>query len=70
MMFLCVNIYWYIVTCTVMVITCQTPEFGRATTVLGITMLGKFLQIKQRVDNTSLNKEIHCHTLIGNARLG
>ena len=43
MMFLCVNIYWYTVTCIIMVITCQTPEFGRATTVLGITMLGKLL---------------------------
>jgi len=26
-----------------MVMTCQTVEFGRATTVLGITMLCKFL---------------------------
>jgi len=33
----------YIVTCINMVFTCQTVEFGRATTVLGITILCKHL---------------------------
>jgi len=42
-MFLCVSINSYTVTCIIMVITSQTLEFGRATTVLGITMLGKLL---------------------------
>ena len=36
-------IYKYIVTCINIVITCQTVEFGRATTVLGITTLCKLL---------------------------
>ena len=37
------QIHKYILTCINMVITCQTVEFGRATTVLGITMLCKLL---------------------------
>jgi len=37
------QIYKYIGTCINMVITCQIVEFGRATTVLGITMLCKLL---------------------------
>jgi hypothetical protein len=49
-----------------MVITCQTVEFGRATTVLGITMMCNFLQEKQGVDDASLNREIHYSAIIGN----
>ena len=37
------QIYKHILTCKNTVITCQTVEFGRATTVLGITMLCKLL---------------------------
>jgi len=42
-MFLCVSINSYTVTCIIMVISSQTLEFGRATAVQGITMLGKLL---------------------------
>jgi len=53
-----------------MVITCQTVKFGRATTVLGETLLCNFLQEKQGVDNASLNTETHCYAIIKNERLG
>jgi len=53
-----------------MVITCQTLEFGRATTVLGITMLRTFLWEKQGVDEASLNTETHYSAIIGNERVG
>jgi hypothetical protein len=42
-MALCAKIYMCTVPCLHMVITCQKLEFGRATTVLGITMLCKIL---------------------------
>ena len=64
------QIYTYVVTYISMVITCQTLEFGRATTVLGITMLRTFLWEKQGVDEASLNTETHYSAIIGNERVG
>jgi hypothetical protein len=42
-MFLFVNTYRYMVICIIVVISCQTVLFGKATTVLGITMLSKLV---------------------------
>ena len=53
-----------------MVITHQTLEFGRSSTVMGITTLRKLLTGKKGVDKSSLNKETHYYFIIRNERLG
>jgi len=42
-----------------MVITPQTMEFGRATTVLGITILGKLLRGKTWCSQCFINKSTY-----------
>ena len=52
-----------------MVMTCQTVEFGRATTVLGTTVLCKLLIGKLGVDKAPLNTETQYYTIIINNTL-